>query len=88
MHLAEVRRRLYSSVKKAREALQACRTRSSRPHHVATHGEKHSAQTLANLHSLQRRRKSHRAQATRAQGLLATDRSPWRTHAGRSLAGL
>ena len=35
MHLAEVRRRLYSSVKKAR-ALQACRTRSSRPHHVAT----------------------------------------------------
>ena len=58
MHLAEVRRRLYSSVKKAREALQACRTRSSRPHHVATHGEKHSAQTLASLHSLQRRRKS------------------------------
>ena len=59
MHLAEVRRRLYSSVKKAREAPSLRHEIDRlRPHHVATHGEKHSAQTLASLHSLQRRRKS------------------------------
>ena len=54
MHLAEVRRRLYSSQKKkGAKEIANLRLRAA---HVAYHGESRSSGDTQQLHSLQRRR--------------------------------
>ena len=68
MHLAEVRRRLYSSVKKAREeALHPANTIIRLRPHVGPLTVIHSEQSSAVLYSLQRRRNPQsRARGARA----------------------